>query len=103
MLDSIEDLYWSNVEFANGFYNVTDPLDYLIEKQDRKDLIENLLKLPVNELSALMFVSYEENNFNSLAQEFKLSRFEAIKTYNSGLKNLRRKLKNCDGWNMGTI
>ena len=100
---SVDDLYWSNVEFANGLHNVVNPLDYLVEKQERKALMDCLLKLSVDELKALMYVSYDDNTLYALSQGMCWTKYKAQKIHGNALRKLRRRLKYDFKWELETI
>tara|TARA_Y100000817_G_scaffold272700_1_gene232024 strand:- start:231 stop:545 length:315 start_codon:yes stop_codon:yes gene_type:complete len=99
----IDDYYWSNIEFTNGLHNVTNPLDYMIEKQERRELMDCLVKLSPEELKVLMCLSYDDNTFISVSNSMNLTFFKAKKLHDNALRKLRRKLKFDFHWELETI
>lgn len=100
MLDSIEDLYWSNLQQARCIpsYDV-NPLEFLIEKESRSELFETLVNLSFEELQSIV----------ESCKLTHLSYYKRNQLHQRSLKKIQRKLKidfdwgnNCD-WNLGDI
>jgi len=100
MARGIEDLYWANVEQANNLHKVVNPLDYLIEKESRKELMDSLLKLSRDELDAVMSVAYEDTSVLSASKNTNSGIRKFENTYSRGLKRVYRNLRMNHEWDV---
>ena len=110
----IDDLY-EDLEYMDSSLNefikarTPTPLDILIDKENKRDLIDSLSKLSHHELIVVLMINYENSGLypNALVRDFfkkekglDLSRHTVEKLEKIGLTKLRRDLKFNRGWGM---
>ena len=70
--------------------------------QDQNQMLSRL-QLSVDELKALMYVSYDDNTLYALSQGMCWTKYKAQKIHGNALRKLRRRLKFDFDWELETI